>query len=130
MWIDPETGEELVTFLVDDITFAIDQAFQIFDEPEEFEEPEFVSELWFSVDGQNWVLIDTFEPDANEDQFSRIAAVGDDEIVLLTETFPIPPDDLFDFEEEGRDPTQAELDALDEFFSQSPTFEWTRVPVN
>ena len=76
------------------------------------------------------MLIETFTPDLNDDQFSFIAAVGDDEIVLLTETFPVPPEGLFDFEEEGREPTEEELQAIDEFFNAQPIFEWTRIPVN
>ena len=130
VWLDPDTGEELITFLVEDIEAEVDQAFLAFEEEVGFEDPSFVSELWFSADGETWVLIETFTPDPNDDQFSFIAAVGDDEIVLLTETFPVPPEGLFDFEQEGREPTEEELQAIDEFFNAQPIFEWTRIPVN
>ena len=131
IWLDPETGEDLIVFSGNDLNAAVDEAFLAFEEEVGFEEPEFVSELWFSADGETWVLIETFEPEPDEDQFSFIAAIGDDEIVLLTETFPVPPEDLFAFEEEGREPTPAEIQAIDEFFinNSEQTFEWTRVPV-
>ena len=129
VWLDPETGEVLVVFTFDEITGAIDEAFISFEESEAFNEPAFLSELWFSADGENWTLIETLTPNQNAEGFTFIAGVGDDEILLLTESFPIPPDGLFDFEEEGREPTEEELQAIDEFFLAEPVFEWTRIPV-
>jgi len=127
VWFDPETGEELVVFFVDDIITAIDDAFLLFED--DGEQPVFVQELWFSVDGQSWTLLETFETDLDEDEFTSIAAVGDDEILLLTESFPLPPEELFLFEEEGRAPTSEEEAAIEEFFLLEPSFIWTRVPV-
>ena len=128
IWLDPDTGEVLVTFLGVDIDDAVNEAFETFEEQQEFEEPEFVRELWFSVDGETWILLETFDDDDGD--FTTIAAVGDDEILLLTESFPIPPDELFVFEEEGRDPTEEEIEAIDEFFLQEPTFTWILVPIS
>ena len=124
-WLDPETGDVLTVFSFEDITNAIDQAFEQFDGPES--EPTFESELWFSPDGETWTLLATFVGET-QDEFTSIAAVGDDEVVLLTESFPVPPDELFIFEEEGREPTLDELAALDAFFAEQPAFEWSAVP--
>ena len=63
------------------------------------------------------------------DEFTSIIAVGDDEILLETQTFLIPPPELFAFEEEGREPTEEEIAALNEFFASEPASTTRRVPV-
>jgi len=128
IWSDPDTGEDLVVFLYDDVSAAIDAEFQAIEQGE-FEAPMFVSEVWFSVDGQEWTLVDSSENGDNVEEFTFVAAVGDDEVLLVTESFPVAPDDLFLFEEEGRQPTPEEEAAINDFYNMGPTITQTRVVV-
>ncbi len=41
----------------------------------------------------------------------------------------IPTDDLFAFEEEGRNPTAAEIQAIDDFFENADSSDLVRVEV-
>ena len=131
VWLDPETGEELVVFLSADLEAAVDEAFAALDE--QFEDqgfsPDVARELWFSADGETWILLESTTLNFETDEFTSIIAVGDDEILLETQTFLIPPPELFAFEEEGREPTEEEIAALNEFFASEPASTTRRVPV-
>ena len=61
-----------------------------------------------------------------------VAAVGDDEVLIWTEDFAEPPEELLGFELEGREPTNEEIEALDEWFesNQGESAGWTVVPVS
>jgi len=133
IWLDPATGEDLVTFTSNDID-------QVFDEI--FSEQGFVdevgdagdqaSEIWFSVDGVTWALLQSSDTSAaGTDSFASLAGVGDDELLVRSQTFVEPPAELFSFEEEGREPTPEEEEALDAWFaeSQQDSLTWTVIPV-
>lgn len=122
-WLDPDTGEVLVVFTYSEIDSALDAAYDAW----EAAQPTPVRELWFSADGETWTLIQSIEVEG--EQYTRIAAVGDDEVLLLTEAYPVAPEDLFLFEEEGREPTPEEEEAILEFYAMGPTFTWTSVPI-
>lgn len=125
-FLDPETGEELVTFTTADF----DAAYGVEDEVLEDEVYEQGSEFWFSVDGVTWSPIT--DPQLVEAQGSSVelVAVGDDEVIFTKYTWTEPPADLFAFEEEARDPSEAEIAALDSFYASSEDgIEYIRVEV-
>ena len=137
IWLDPVTGEDLVTVTAADIEAVVNPLLDSGpDFATDFVEPDRASELWFSPDGVTWTLLDKVEI-SPQDSFTALAAVGDDEVLVVTESFePFqePPSELLQFEQEGREPTDEELAALDEFFAESD-FEqaggttWRSIPV-
>ena len=132
VWLDPVTGEDLVTFTNEDINAVFDEFYNDFDyEEEEFVEPPRATELWFSADGTTWTLSQRDDVDFNGNGYSSLAGVGDDEILIRTETFVEPPEELYSFDLENREPTDAEIEALDAWYAQSyqDSVEWTAVPV-
>ena len=136
IWLDPETGEDLVTFSQSDFDEAFEDLVPDFDDSG-FVEPDRGSEVWFSADGVTWTLLQSGGSNFDEDSFTTVAAVGDDEVLLLTETFTDfgePPAELLAFEEEGREPTDEEIAALDEWFEQQNidaggSSVWESIPV-
>ena len=129
IWLDPATGEDLVSFTEDDFNEAFDEVAPAFDDSD-FVEPDRATELWLSVDGDFWELIHSFESDFSGDSFTTLAGVGDDEVLIRTESFGQPPEELFAFEEEGRGPTAAEEAALDEWFlNQEDSVVWEAIPI-
>jgi len=76
-----------------------------------------------------WTLALTSEQDS--DGFTNLVGVGDDEVVLRSETFVEPPEELFAFDLEGRFPTPEEEEALDAWFfeNQESAVTWTVIPV-
>ena len=121
IWLDPETGEDLVSISEEDFNAAFEEAFG--EDPstigDDFVEQPRATEIWFSEDGVSWVLLDREDDVNNEGGFSALVAVGDDEVILRNEVFVEPPQELFAFEQEGRDPTDEEIELLDEFFEGS-----------
>ena len=132
VWLDPETGEDLVTIPSDVINEAVDAILSSVDfGPEsDFVEPPQGSEIWFSPDGNAWTLIQSDAVDF-EQGYTGLVAVGDDELVLRTDTFVEPPAELLIFEEENREPTDAEIEALDAWSLESSeeSIEWSAIPV-
>ena len=128
VWLDPETGEELVRFEEDQLDAAFDELEPDFDE--DFEDFEQASEVWYSVDGETWTLVEVGEATSPTVSFSMVAAVGDDEVLIRTEQFVEPPDELLGFEREGREPTEEEIAVLDDWFAEIGSGgEWTAIPV-
>lgn len=112
IWLDPATGEDLITFSESDFEAA-------FPEPEfgeNFEEPEMANETWFSADGTSWTLLESGEP--GFDSFGGVLAVGDDEVVTFNQVFTEPPEELLNFEN-GFEPTEEEEAALDAWFMEN-----------
>ncbi len=138
IWLDPVTGEELVRVTNEDINAVVNPLFEANDgfADTDFAAPDEGSEVWFSPDGITWTLIDSAST-SPQDSFTSLAAVGDDEVLVVTETFgpfPEPPEELLAFEQEGREPTNDELAALDEFFAvadaeQTGGSVWRSIPV-
>ena len=131
IWLDPETGEDLVTFTSNDIDAAFEELFDFsaFEEPEDFVEPPRGTEIWFSADGVTWTLLHSEETNFDEGGYTGLAGVGDDEVLIRTENFVEPPAELFAFEEEGRQPTEDEIAALDAWHLEGQSIEWTAIPV-
>ena len=50
-------------------------------------------------------------------------------MLIRTENFVEPPAELFAFEEEGREPTEDEIAALDAWHLEGQSIEWTAIPV-
>ena len=121
IWLDPETGEDLVSISEEDFNAAFEEAFG--EDPstigDDFVEQPRATEIWFSEDGVSWILLDREDDVNNEGGFSSLVAVGDDEVIVRSESFLEPPEELFAFEQEGRDPTDEEIELLDEFFEGS-----------
>ena len=137
IWLDPVTGEDLVTVTSADIEAVVNPLLSaVPDFGGDFVEPDRASELWFSADGISWTLLESVET-TPQDSFTALAAVGDDEVLVVTESFgPFqePPAELLEFEQEGREPTDEELAALDEFFAESDLEQvggttWRSIPV-
>ena len=129
IWLDPATGEDLVSFTEGDFDEAFAPLESQFDDAD-FVEPDRATEIWFSVDGESWELLTSFDSNFDSDSFTTLAAVGDDEALLRTESFNQPPDELFAFDEEGRAPTAAEEAALDEWFlNQEDSVIWEAVSI-
>ena len=129
VWLDPETGEDLVVFSLNALDNAYFAAIDEFYAEEEFEPVVVAAELWFSADGETWELLEAFDPEPNVDQSASLVAVGDDEVLVSVQSWMIPTDDLFAFEEEGRDPTAAEIQAIDDFFENADRSDLVRVEV-
>ena len=141
IWLNPENGEDLVTFTSSDIDAVFEEIFSEqdfdvneddFDVNEDFVEPPRAKELWFSADGISWTLLQSEELSFTQDGYSGLAGVGDDEVLIRTETSVEPPAELLGFEAELRDPTDEEIAALDAWFAQSQqdNIEWTAIPVS
>ena len=127
IWLDPVTGEDLITFTVEDFETLFEEVESSF----ESDFPQQNSEFWFSADGETWTLLDGPDVTFGADGFTIVAAVGDDEVLLRDEFFGGGfPEELFAFEEEGRDPTEEEQAAIDEFFNdQADLASWTSIPI-
>jgi len=135
-WLDPETGEDLVTITEDDVNAVFDEFYneEAFIGLEgDYVEPPRGNEIWFSADGANWTLLDATDVDFSNDgeSYSSLAGVGDDEVLVHTETWVEPPEELFSFESEGREPTAEEADAMHAWYEQAndASIEWTVIPV-
>lgn len=128
-FLDPNSGEPLVTYNEEDFAAAFEDTAI---EPPDIEVPPFGRELYFSADGATWRQLEPpFELGANA--YPQLAAVGDDEILLSVTTWSEPPAELLGFESEGRDPTDAEIEALDDWLAENDgggTTEWFRVPIS
>ncbi len=129
VFIDPETGETLITFTEQDWEAAYGQ----FEDPPAIEEGEWVEpergiEVRFSADGQTWTELDhpAFQSVRRESNINPVA-VGDDEAILSIRTYNEPSEELFAFEIEGREPTDAELAALQDFENGSESVEYIRI---
>lgn len=132
VWLDPETGDDLVAIDESDFDAAFEAATGISVDsvdPGGVSE-ERAAELWFSDDGQNWTLLERLESNLSSGSTS-LSAVGDDEVIIRTETLIEPPPELFEFEAEQRDPTDEEIEALDSFYAeqQEGSVSWRSVPV-
>ncbi len=112
VWLDPATGEDLITFTEADFEAAFPEP--TFDE--DFVEPEMAAEVWFSADGTSWTLLSTSDG-SSIDSFTGVLAVGDDEVVTFTEMFLEPPAELQDFADPSG-PTDEELEALEAWFAE------------
>lgn len=120
IWLDPITGEDLVTFNESDFDEAFAEAFgedvdtfgSDIDGPQERG-----FEIWFSVDGLAWELLESNQS-AGVDSSSSVVGVGDDELIVRTNVAVVPPDELLAFEQEGRQATPEEIEALDSFFAE------------
>lgn len=128
-FLDPETGEDLVSFSEEDLELAYQENEELTDYA--FEEPPRARELWFSADGNDWSMLEPL-PIEEPNSYPQLAAVGDDEILVSVTTWLEPPTDLFAFEFEERDPTDAEIEAIDAWYADNDggsLIEWTRIPV-
>lgn len=120
IWLDPATGEDLITFSEDDLEAAYPELSDDLVAPEldapEVDASELGSETWFSADGINWTMIDSSGPGANSSV--GVAAVGDDEVVTISSTFIEPPSELTNFENPLA-PTDEEEAALDAWYAEN-----------
>lgn len=126
-FLDPETGEDLVSFTSQDFEDA-------------YSEPDFgpqqsdqASELWFTRDGTSWTLLDDPQLDIEDDTGNvQLLAVGDDEVIVAKYIWVEPPPELYAFEEEGRNPTPVEEVALEFWFTSNggeDAIEYIRIDV-
>lgn len=112
-FLDPETGEDLVVITNDDINEAF--GYDDFIE-EDYVEPNQLTEVQFTADGASWVKLDVAEfATLSPNTSVTPLAVGDDEVVFSLHTYGEIPNELLEFEFEGREPTSDELAALEEF---------------
>ncbi len=133
-FLDPDTGDDLVSYSEEDLERAyVDGAEAV---NELYDEPPRARELWFTGDGVDWRRLESpaVESTATEtsNSYVQLAAVGDDEVLVTVTTWLTPPPELYAFEEEGREPTDAEVAALDEWFASSDggnQVEWYRIPI-
>ena len=126
-FLDPETGNAMVVISSDEISEAF--GFEEFVE-EDFVEPERLLEVQATTNGTTWTVIDVPEFQNLSPNTSIIAiAVGDDEAIFSLDTYAEPPAELFAFEEEGREPTEAEIEALELFDGGSAESTYVRVPL-
>ncbi|NNE96152.1 MAG: exo-alpha-sialidase [Acidimicrobiales bacterium] len=111
-FLDPETGELLVSFRSEDYEAAYSEWEEI-----PFIEPEYATEVFYSNDGVEWLRLD--DPALMVEFTGHVSpiAVGDDEAVFVKHVGP--PAELFAFEEEGREPTDEELAALEQWEMQT-----------
>ena len=124
-FLDPDTGEDLVTFTEEAQQEAYESMYDG-DEEEVYEEPDFGFEAHFSVDGRTWQPLATdalaeFGPNTHV----MPVAIGDDELIVASVTYNETPEELFAFDIEGREPTEAEIQALEQ--SQSELVEYFRI---
>ena len=127
---DPNSGDDLVSFSEQDFEEAYRETEPF--EPDEFVEPLRARELWFSGDGSSWTKLAFDPPAESENSYATLAAVGDDEVLVSLTTWFEPPARLMVFEEEGRDPTDAEIAELDSWFAENDggtQIEWIRIEV-
>ena len=126
-FVDVETGDALVTFGQDDFEEAYSQFDEEFYESD-FVEPESGVELNFSTDGVTWTSLDAsaFGEVGNNSSVWPLA-VGDDEAIFVVMIYAEPPEELFEFEIEGREPTEAEIEALELWEGGQDTTEFVRV---
>lgn len=111
-FLDPETGADLVTFTNDDF----EAAYREIEEPE-LPEIEQRLELYFSSDGRTWTVLDDGRLDTDPSEAGlQLLAVGDDAVIVARRTWNNPPEELLAFEFEGREPTDDENRALEEWF--------------
>ena len=127
-FLDPETGEDLVSFTQDDY----EAAYRLF-EDEPAEEIGFGIEILFSTDAVAFApLIDArLDIDTTRGNI-QLVGVGDDEVIFAKHTWVEPPNALFAFEEEGREPTEAEEQALEAWFRDNGgenAIEYIRIEV-
>jgi hypothetical protein len=111
VFLDPDTGGVLVSFRPEDFEAAYSEL-----ERAEYVEPDYATEAFFSTDGSDWVRLE--DPDLTFEATGHLSliAVGDAEAIFARHVGP--PAELFGFEEEGRDPTAQELDALEQWEMQ------------
>ena len=129
VFLDPETGADLVTFTEEDWLFAYENV--DFGVSELEQEPEFVAQAYFSGNGVDWSPVE-IDLGSGFEGGTELVAVGDDEILFVEYSWVEPPTELFAFEEEGRDPTDEEMERLDEWFEANDgggSSEWIRVPI-
>ena len=91
IWLDPDTGEDLVLFPDEELEAAFDAVFGDF----AIENQEQLRTIWFSPDGVTWTEVQAPIP-TGDDGFTAVAAVGDDEIVLRSESSEAPPTEFDD----------------------------------
>jgi hypothetical protein len=114
-FLDPETGEDLVSFTQDDYE-AAHGVFE--DEPQE--EFGFGIEILFSTDAVTFTPLTDPRLDIETTRGNiQLVGVGDDEVIFVKHTWVEPPATLFALEEDGRDPTEAEEQALEAWFSEN-----------
>lgn len=130
VWLDPETGEELVTFTEEDADAAYEEAFDDSDVGLEgdYTEPDLTTETWFSADGLNWTLLRSVKTESGS--FSGVLAVGDDDVLTFSESYAEPPEELFNFEIEGREPSDEEIEALDAWYAEGSNRTFELIPIN
>ncbi|MFW2380876.1 MAG: hypothetical protein ACN4GZ_03885 [Acidimicrobiales bacterium] len=125
-FLDPETGEELVTFTPEDF----EASYQEMEQASSWVEPIFITEHYFSTDGLNWIPIEDLRlvVDQASAGISPVA-VGDDEAIFAKHTWTEPDPSLFAFEEEGREPTEEEMNALEawEMTAHEGAVEYIRI---
>lgn len=128
-FLDPETGDDLVTFTNSDFERAYEEIMPT--EPEE--EIAQGLEILFSNDGQSWRELTDPRLDIDLRQGDvQVVAVGDGEVIVAVSTWNEPPAELFAFEREGRAPSAAEEAALNEWFEVNDgghTSEFFTIPV-
>lgn len=131
-FIDPETGEDLVTFTEDDWERAYGSFEEEHYEEEVYEEPEQGIELAFSLDGVSWTSLDASQFNGlGYNSSVGLVGVGDDEAVFFIETYNESdfPEEVYAFEEEGREPTDAEIEAIELWEGNQSSIEYIRVPL-
>lgn len=128
-FLDPETGDDLVTFTNSDWQAAEEEAYGGIEDIEaDYVEPETGTELAFSVDGVSWTTLeDARLASVGVNTSISPVAVGDDEVILSLMTYEEPPEELWAFEIEGREPTDAELAALQEWEIGEDRIEYVRI---
>jgi len=129
VWLDPVTGEDLVAFEEGDMEAAFAEV-----EPQfsgvEYEEPEQGSEMWFSADGTTWTLLSSENSNSGVESYTTVAGVGDDEVLVRVEEFNEPPAELLEFDLEGREPTEEEIEAIDTWYADRGNgVTWKAIPV-
>ena len=128
-FLDPETGDDLLL-----VTSAeIEEAFGFDDQDfsdEDFVEPDQLTEVHFSVDGTSWELLEIAQLATVSPNTQVIpVAVGDDEAIFSLHSYEEPPAELLEFEVEGREPTEEEIDALESFDGGAGANTYIRVPL-
>lgn len=131
-FLDPETGDDLITFTQDDFEEAYGSFEEEYYVDEEYEEPARGLQAHFSLDGTSWTELDSSALNTdNPNSFAGLVGVGDDEVVFFVETYTEQdyPQEIFAFEEEGREPTDAEIEAIQLWEENQSTIEYVRIPL-
>ena len=128
-FLDPEDGADLVTFTEDDWNAAFEEVAPA--EAELYVEPARGTALHFSIDGSTWTplqneSLSTIAPETSVQPL----AVGDDEAIFSLMTYGEPPQELLAFESEGREPTDAEIEALQAWENGSDRTEYVRIELS